>query len=139
KGAVVSFLLPMALGMLTTAMITRRTDLVPWAAAALGLVYLIERADGDPDIGAAALYAVGLLVVLELVFAVGEKGTGVAWERSASLRRWLMFGGLVIVSLAAALVVGMVGSAGRLSGAALFGFGVAAAFLALVAVVRFVR
>ena len=52
-----------------------------------------------------------------------DRGTGVTWDRPSTVRRWLMLGGLLVTSTAAALVVGMVGSAGRLSGDALFGFG----------------
>jgi hypothetical protein len=138
-GGIVFVFLPIALVILTAAMVTRRTDIVPWAALLMGLIYLIEKAEGDPDIGITAIYAVVLLVVFELMFTAGDQGTGVAWERPATVRRWVMFTGLVLTSLAAALVVGMVGSAGRLGGAALFGFGVGAAVLALIAVVRFVR
>jgi hypothetical protein len=138
-GGIVFLFLPAAIVILAAALVTRRTDIVPWAAVLMGLIYLIEKADGDPDIAAAAVYAVVLLVVFELIFMAGDRGTGVAWERQVTVRRWVMFTGLVITSLAAALVVGMVGSAGRLAGAALFGVGVAAALLALIAVVRFVR
>jgi hypothetical protein len=137
-GGIVFLFLPAALVILGAALVTRRTDIVPWAALLMGLIYLIEKAEGDPDIGAAAVYGVVLLIVFELIFMAGDRGTGVAWERSATVRKWVMFSGLVFTSLAAALVVGMVGSAGRLGGAALFGFGVAAAVLALLAVVRFV-
>src|SRR3954447_4577141 len=98
-GGLVFLFLPIAVGILIAAVITRRTDLVPWAIVALGLVYLIEKADGDPDIGAAAVFAVLLLLVTELVFMASEKGTGVTWDRSATARRWLMLGGLVLTSL----------------------------------------
>ena len=137
-GGLVFVFLPVSVGVLVGAMVTRRTELLPWVATGLALVYLLEKTDGDPNIQATAAYAVVLLLVLELVFASVDRGTGVTWERSAAIRQWLMRAGLVAVSAAAALVVGMVGSAGRFSGAALFGFGVASALLALFVVVRFV-
>ena len=137
-GGAVFVLLPTAIVIVAGALLTRRTEVLPWAAFVMGLVYLIEKADGDPDIGATAIFAVLLLVVIELVFAAGDRGTDVAWERRPLVRRWGMFAGLVATSLAAAVVIGMVGSAGRLGGSALFGFGAAAALLTMVAVVRFV-
>ena len=139
KGGLVYLILPVSLGILAAAVITRRTDLVPWGAAGLGVVYMLERGEGDPSVGVCAIYAAGLLVVLELLFASGDLATGVAWDRGTMLRRWLMFAGLVGVSVSAALVVGMLGSAGRLSGNVLFAIGAVSAAAALVGVVRFVR
>jgi hypothetical protein len=139
RGGLVFLILPVSLGIVAAAVLTRRTDLVPWGAAGLGVIYMLERGEGDPSVGACALYAAGLLVVLELLFASGDLATGVAWDRGTMLRRWLMFAGLVGVSLSAALVVGMLGSAGRLSGNVLFAVGAVSAVAALISIVRFVR
>jgi hypothetical protein len=128
-----------AIVLLVAGLITRRPGPVAFAIVGLSSVYLLGQIGQPTAVGATALFAVALLVVLELGWWSTELAVPVAWERSATRRRWWALVALAGGGGALALAVGLAGVAGRSAGFGWFAVAAGAGPAAVWGVVRATR
>jgi hypothetical protein len=107
------FLVGLAVALFTAGLVARRPVLVTLAIVGLSSVYLLGQIGQPTALGATALFAVAVLVVLELGWWSTELAVPVVWERSATRRRWWVLVTLVAGGGVLAFAVGLAGLAGR--------------------------
>ena len=107
------FLAGLAIALLAAGLVTRRPGTLALSLLALSSAYLVGQIGQPTALGGTALFAVALLVVLELAWWWTELALPVAWERPAVRRRWRSLVALAAGGGMLALVVGLAGVAGR--------------------------
>lgn len=110
----------LAIALLAAGLVTRRPGPLGLSLLALSSAYLVGQIGQPTALGGTALFAVALLVVLELAWWSTELALPVAWERQATRRRWCSVVALAAGGGTLALVVGLAGAAGRDTGLAWF-------------------
>lgn len=131
----VGILVGLAVALFAAGLVMGRPGPVAFAVVGLSSVYLVGQIGQPVNLGATALFAVALLVVLELGWWSMEAGVPVAWEGAAIRRRWWALIALAAGGGALALAVGLAGVAGRGTSPVLFGAAAALAPAAAWAVV----
>jgi hypothetical protein len=134
-----SLLVALAVALLAGGLASRRPTLLAAAGGGLATAFFVGQVGEPIAVGSTALFAVTLVVVLELAWWSIELVVPTIWDRSAIRRRWLTLIAVAAAGGALALAVGVAGVAGRDGSVALFAVAVAGAPAATWAVVRATR